>query len=555
VNRLTILLVLACALMVAAPARAALADTLVVGFDDGVSAKRVERIARAHGARYTELGSPTVIELDGLQASLDSVKDDLLHNPHVRFVERVNTVKGAAATPFPEQWGLDNTGQYNGTKGADIDVKRAWDVAGYGENVLIGTIDSGVKFGLPGLSGLKLWTNPGENGRDAQGRDKSTNAIDDDNNGCTDDSHGCDFVDMDGLPDDGNGHGTAVTSVIAGSFGGPVMGVAPNVTYIAARALDQYASGTTAMEAAAINYLGRAGARIINISISGPDSLAVRNAIAAWPNTLFIVAAGNSTLDDDGPQGQFPCSDPAANIVCVAASTPSDTLASFSNFGALRVDFAAPGQKVSALRLDGSQGFFNGTSFAAPMVSGIAALMVDANPNATVADLKDALKNSVEVKPAFSKIRTSGRVNAYNAVQLVQGKVPAPRPSAAKPVPPAPAPTPVTPAPAPEVPPATTSAGPGLTTSSTLLPSTIDVLSTATRKGTALKVTLKCVGGSECDGDAAAVVKGAKRTPFVIKAATTYTLSLKAKLAKKTKKAAIAVTTSGTTVRHVVKVK
>jgi subtilisin family serine protease len=98
----------------------------------------------------------------------------------------------------------------------------------------------------------------------------------------------------------------------------------------------------------AITYACNEGAHVINASWGGPAfSQALSDAIAACPNTLFVVSAGNGGFDgigdDNDVEPVYPCSDPAANVVCVAATNSKDARAGFSNYGAVSVDLAAPG--------------------------------------------------------------------------------------------------------------------------------------------------------------------------------------------------------------------
>ena len=99
-------------------------------------------------------------------------------------------------------------------------------------------------------------------------------------------------------------------------------------------------------QAKAFAYAGQMGAAMVNASLGGTGSSSlVSDAILNTPNTLFVVAAGNDTSNNDAVP-KYPCQYPRANIVCVAASTMSDGLSSFSNWGATSVDLAAPGSNI-----------------------------------------------------------------------------------------------------------------------------------------------------------------------------------------------------------------
>jgi subtilisin family serine protease len=162
------------------------------------------------------------------------------------------------------------------------------------------------------------------------------------------------------------------------------------------------------------------GARVLNLSLGGPDQDLTLTAAAqyAWThNVLVVAAAGNeSALTPDYPAA-------LPNVLSVGASDQSDRLYSFSNTGA-RV--AAPGENSTTGR-GGQYVSFLGTSSAAPVVSGIAALGFSLVPGATPAQVEQALETTAVPIPGV----TSGRVDAYAALAalapgLVQPGTPAP---------------------------------------------------------------------------------------------------------------------------------
>jgi subtilisin family serine protease len=287
---------------------------------------------------------PAVVlaERDGY-FSLDSIPDDPL---------------------FDQLWGLRNTGLGIGgfagaLAGADINASGAWDRTVGTPATVVADLDSGYRFEHPDLADV-VWSNPGE----------TLNGLDDDGNGIVDDVHGADFVGpdgeapaIDGDPTDDDllsgGHGvhTAGTIAAEGNNGIGITGVAQDVSLMPLRVCSRMDGENDCPFSAAIeaiNYAGEKGARVANMSFgSTTDSAAIENAIAANPQTLFVVSAGNEGESND-PRSRRPCTvDPPAegkstvdNVICVAATDQADKLASFSNWGAKTVDLGAPGTQT-----------------------------------------------------------------------------------------------------------------------------------------------------------------------------------------------------------------
>jgi subtilisin family serine protease len=198
-------------------------------------------------------------------------------------------------------------------------------------------------------------------------------------------SHGWDFVDNNADATDCNGHGTHV----AGTMGSSTYGVAKNVNLIGIRVLDCSGSGSNSGVIAGVDWVAANAVfpAVANMSLGGGNSLildaAVNRAIEA--GITFAVAAGNSNINAcSGSPNKVPAA------ITVAASTRYDGRSSFSNWGAC-VDIFAPGSDITSTWSNGGLKTISGTSMASPHVAGAVALFLQANPNASPADVDNAL--------------------------------------------------------------------------------------------------------------------------------------------------------------------
>jgi hypothetical protein len=320
---------------------------------------------------------------------------------------------------FSQLWGLSNSGQSGGVADADIDAPEAWRVTTGSRSVVIAVIDSGVDVNHPDLA-ANIWRNPGE---------IPGNGVDDDGNGFVDDVNGWDFVSWDNTPQDGNGHGTHVAGTIGavGNNGRGVVGVNWEVSILPLRFLDDSGSGSTSAAIAAINYataLRTAGVNIVASNNSwggGGYSSSLRTAIARHNDAgiMFIAAAGNESTNNDSVPS-YPANYDLPNVISVAALDRSDRLASFSNYGRTSVDLGAPGVSIYSTTPGNGYSTYSGTSMAAPHVAGVVGLLAAANPQATVAEIRAAILDTVVPVTALAgRTVTGGRLNAAAALERI----------------------------------------------------------------------------------------------------------------------------------------
>ncbi|MGB3017573.1 MAG: S8 family serine peptidase [Ignavibacteria bacterium] len=311
----------------------------------------------------------------------------------------------------------------------------AWDITLGDSTILIGVIDSGLDFDHPDLrTSYKI--NYGE-----YGNGKQSNGIDDDANGFIDDWRGWDFTDEpftgdprrgdylepDNDPTDDNflSHGTAVTGIINATFnnGIGIASVAPGCKVLVMRAFDAQGYGEEDDVANAVLYGMTMGVRVFNFSFGDYIFSNLLKDIVRFAysgNAVIICSAGNDATD----RLHYPSA--YDEVISVAASDNTGNKAGFSSFGET-VDIYATGlQNLTTVRTGkGSSQFggdydkLNGTSFAAPIVAGVAAMILSRNPELSNEEVRGILVSTTTLMPgqnSWDHIRASGRLNALNAI-------------------------------------------------------------------------------------------------------------------------------------------
>lgn len=247
--------------------------------------------------------------------------------------------------------------------------------------VIVAVIDTGVDTHHPALAS-RLWTNPGETGRDAQGRDKETNHVDDDGNGYIDDVHGWNFARGNTDIHDEMGHGTHISGLIAAhaTSSERFHGLAPNARIMVLKYLDPRDPPIDSIRSTveAINYAVKMHAEIINYSAGGTqpspeERAAIQN--AEKHGILFVAAAGNEHSNSDH-SGYYPADYGLSNILSVTAVDRAARILPTSNYGARTVDLAVVGKDIPSTLPGGGYGHMTGTSQATALASAAAARLL-----------------------------------------------------------------------------------------------------------------------------------------------------------------------------------
>jgi subtilisin family serine protease len=337
----------------------------------------LEAIYSGHGGKKIRtLSQINVHQISVPAHALEAIETALRRNPKVAFVEK-NLIGEAQLFPndpgFPSQWHL-----------SQISAPQGWDISIGSTSVPIAVIDSGVDPSHPDLLQIQ--------------------------------GHNFLYGGDPGDTRDVLGHGTSVAGAAAalGNSGIGIAGVAwinpimPLVTVTSSN------TGTIADTSAAITYAADHGARVINISLGWTAYTSTMESAVnyAWNKGLVIVASA-------GNYGNNNPIYPAAlnNVVSVSASDSADNLASWSTYGAT-VDVAAPGVSIYTTANGGGYRSASGTSFSAPIVSGLAALIISVNPNFTNSQVVDLIRNNADDMGAagFDQYFGHGRVNSYRSL-------------------------------------------------------------------------------------------------------------------------------------------
>ncbi|MCC7441905.1 MAG: S8 family serine peptidase [Bdellovibrionales bacterium] len=288
-----------------------------------------------------------------------------------------------------------------------VAAEQVWPTHRGNKSFVVAVIDTGIDYNHEDLS-FNVWRNPNP----TQG-----------------DLVGFDFIHNDGLPYDDQGHGTHTAGTVGavGGNGKAVSGVVQQVSIMGLKFLSSGGSGTTADAIRAIDYAIEHGAKVLSNSWGGrgdAENNALHAAIerAKAKDVLFVAAAGNESVNNDsGAQASYPAAFDNDNLIAVAATDNADRMASFSNYGRVSTDLAAPGVNVYSLSPGNKYASHSGTSMACPHVAGAAALIWSKNPALTYKQVKDLLLGSVDkIAGLETKVLTGGRLNVAKALRSME---------------------------------------------------------------------------------------------------------------------------------------
>lgn len=270
---------------------------------------------------------------------------------------------------------------------------------------------------------------------------------------------------------DGNGHGTHVAGTVAGNgaaSNGKYKGVAPDATLVAARVLGSTGSGRQSWVMAGIEWAVERGARVINMSLGGPpepsdgtDALSAQVDAAVRAGVVCCVAAGNSGRNGSKTVGS-PGGAREAITVGATVSDPANAWDEITDFssrgptadGRVKPDVCMPGFNITAARgqgttmghpVDDHYTTASGTSMATPHAAGAVALLLQAEPNLTPAQVKERMMRACRDMGQEPNFQGRGRVDVLALVRNQAGE-PLPRRDQPTPTPPpGPGPTPTPP--------------------------------------------------------------------------------------------------------------
>ena len=358
----------------------------------GTYAARMSHVLKSGSLRYSFKNFP------GVAASLNAAEiKQVLNDPMVEHLEFDGVIKKAmdgARTSFGVQQVRSQFG-FDGNR----DIQSTYSTT----DVVAAVIDTGINANHPDLQNKVLFWK--------------------------------DFVNSRNEPYDDDGHGTAVAGVLAGTGKANRLysGVAPGTSLVVFKVLDSSGNGSISDGIAAVDEtISRKlefNIQILNLSLStsgssnGRDSFSQVCNRAVSNGIVVIVAAGN-----EGPNSRT-IGAPAASASAITVGAGADLkekgffLADFSSRGPtadgrIKPDLWAPGVKVRTTRRQGGYHVVDGTSFSAPFVSGVVALMLDANPALRPATVKNILTSTAVrwIKQAKNNEAGFGRLQAYQAV-------------------------------------------------------------------------------------------------------------------------------------------
>lgn len=398
---------------------------LIVRLHPGASSEQLETLSRRLGAvSVSPIFSPTTLAGQHPRLrrnylirfpkgrALEPLQRRYERHTAIEAVEMNRLNQLCAETPpndpnYTEQWNLTL-----------LNMPQAWQIEHGKPHVTVAVVDSGIATRHPEFRS-QLWKNVGEVPR---------NGIDDDGNGYVDDRNGWDFSDAptllgsgdwterDNNPEDEGGHGTHVSGIIAAEAnnGIGIAGIARNCRLMSVRVSFKFGGGTYIQNddaAAAIVYAADNGASIINMSWGDPvRAFIIEDAIEYAYNRgcVLVGAAGNIAVSGS----YYPAG--LETVISVAGLGRERQMYDSSNFGAT-ISIAAPAEEILSTALNGEYRKRSGTSMAAAHVSGVAALVLSANPHTTNTEIQEKLITTAN--PLFiTEFVGAGSLDAYAAL-------------------------------------------------------------------------------------------------------------------------------------------
>ncbi|GAA1645446.1 hypothetical protein GCM10009744_40220 [Kribbella alba] len=323
------------------------------------SATRQKALGKAQG-RTADSVTSDVVKVTSDQAAPDLLKK-LKADPSVALAS-LDYIRKAAAVPNDQFYT-----QYQKPYLTTIRMPEAWDLSKSAGTQTVAVLDTGIDAGHPDLAGKVL--------------------------------AGRNVISPGQAPNDDNGHGTMTSGIIGASTSNAVgvAGVAWNAKILPVKVLDSSGSGTDSQIIDGINWAAANGARVINMSLGGDgDNSLLHDAISAAvaKGIVVVAAAGNTGVDAPNYPAAYP------EVIAVGATDNNAALTSFSTHGDW-VDIAAPGWNIiapgpRALTDPDYEPYWinSGTSFSAPMVAGVAALLRNKFPSYTPAQIEARLKST-----------------------------------------------------------------------------------------------------------------------------------------------------------------
>lgn len=240
------------------------------------------------------------------------------------------------------------------------------------------------------------------------------------------------FIAKSNLPNDDNGHGTATAGIVWSQFA--INGSANRLTIMPLKVLDASGKGTLFNLIKAIDYATEKQADIINISVISPDATVYSKPtpvqyvieLAYKKGILVVAASGNGGGNIDVSSNYcYPACAANTNLLVVGATVCNTGIASFSNYGKKNVDIFAPGKGIQVFWrpafktgvIEATGAVVDGTSYATPIVTGIAALLASHQSSNNADALKNAILSGSTYQPYLAgKCVKDALINAPNAL-------------------------------------------------------------------------------------------------------------------------------------------